>query len=176
MHTENTVYMRGPKSRIFQLAADIQHWPELLPHYTEVLVFEQSDDGTRKVVEMAAIRNDFPYKGRQFPVRWQSVQICEPETGRIYFKHLAGVALGMWVVWTLKDDPWGRGTQVTISHDLTYPLPFLNGWFARNMVGNQFVHAIAGRTLAVIKAIVEKEAQEKEAHGKEAAEKEEANL
>ena len=66
-----------------------------------------------------------------------------------------GVALGMWVVWSLEEDPWGRGVQVTIAHDLTYPLPFLNGWFARNMVGDQFVHAIAGRTLATIKATVE---------------------
>ncbi len=160
MHTENTIYMRGPKSRIFQLAADIQNWPALLPHYTEVLVFDQSNDGTRKVVEMAATRNNFPVKGSQFPVRWQSVQICEPETGKIYFKHIGGVALGMWVVWTLEDDLWGRGTQVTISHDLTYPLTFLNGWFARDMVGTQFVHAIAGRTLAVIKSIVENEAGE----------------
>jgi len=158
MHTENTVYMRGPKSRIFQLAADIQDWPALLPHYRQVIVFEQTDDGRRKVVEMAAERDDFPWPGLTFPVRWRSVQICEPETGRIYFKHIAGIARGMWVVWSLDDDPWGRGVQVTIAHDLTYPLPFLNGWFARNMVGDQFVHAIAGRTLATIKATVEKEA------------------
>ena len=168
MHTENTVYMRGPKSRIFQLAADIQDWPALLPHYQEVLVFEQSDDGSRKVVEMAAVRSDFPFKGQQFPVRWRSVQICEPETGKIYFKHLKGVAVGMWVVWTLEDDPSGRGTRVTISHDLTYPLFFLNGWFARDMVGDQFVHAIAGRTLAVIKDMVEQEALEQEALENEA--------
>ena len=158
MHTENTVYVRGPRSRIFELAADIQDWPTLLPHYREVIVFEQTDDGRRKVVEMAAVRNDFPFPGVQFPVRWRSVQVCEPETGRIYFKHLAGVARGMWVVWSLDDDEWGRGVQVTIRHDLSYPLPRLNGWFAQEMVGTQFVGAIAGRTLATIKAIVEKEA------------------
>ena len=67
MHTENTVYMRGPKSRIFQLAADIQNWPEILPHYREVIVFECSDDGSRKVVEMAAMRADFPMKGPVVP-------------------------------------------------------------------------------------------------------------
>ena len=156
MHTENTVYMRGDKAQIFQLAADIQDWPMLLPHYREVLVFEQTDSGSRKVVGMAAVRNDFPLPGVLFPVRWQSVQICEPETGRIYFKHTRGIARGMWVVWELKDDPWGRGVAVTISHDLTYPLPVLNGWFARDLVGEQFVHAIAGRTLATIKATVEK--------------------
>jgi len=90
-------------------------------------------------------------------VRWKSVQICEPETGHIYFKHLLGVAVGMWVVWSLEKDPWGRGIRVTIRHDLTYPLPFLNGWFAQDMVGRQFVGAIAGRTLATIKEIVENE-------------------
>lgn len=158
MYTENTIYMRGPKSRIFQLAADIQNWPTLLPHYRAVVVFEQTDDGSRKVVEMAAERADFPLPGFTFPVRWRSVQVCEPEAGRIYFKHIGGIAKGMWVVWSLEDDPWGRGVKVTIGHDLTYPFAFLNGWFARNMVGDQFVHAIAGRTLATIKAMVEKEA------------------
>lgn len=158
MHTENTVYMRGPKARIFQLAADIQDWPDLLPHYREVVVFERTDDGRRKLVEMAAVRDGFPLPGLRFPVRWRSVQVCEPETGRIFFKHTAGIALGMWVVWTLEDDIWGRGTRVTISHDLTYPFPILNGWFARDVVGEQFVHAIAGRTLATIKKTVEREA------------------
>lgn len=157
MHTENTVYIRGSKSRIFQLAADIQNWPDILPHYREVLVFEQTDDGRRKVGEMAAVRSDFPLPGIAFPVRWRSIQICEPNTGHIYFKHLAGIAQGMWVVWSLEDDPEGRGVRVSIRHDLTYPLPLLNGWFAQNMVGRQFVGAIAGRTLATIKEIVENE-------------------
>lgn len=159
MHTENTVYMRGDKARIFQLAADIQDWPTLLPHYRAVRVFEQTEGGARKVVEMAAVRNDFPLPGVTFPVRWRSVQICEPAAGRIYFKHTGGIARGMWVVWTIEDDPEGRGVAVTISHDLTYPFSPLNGWFARDLVGDQFVHAIAGRTLATIKAKVESETQ-----------------
>lgn len=159
MHTENTVFMRGPKARIFQLAADIQDWPTLLPHYRAVSVFEQSPDSLRKVVEMTAVRDDFPAPGLTFPVKWRSVQVCEPETGKIYFKHTAGVATGMWVVWSLEEDRWGRGVAVTIAHDLTYPIKMLNGWFAREMVGEQFVHAIAGRTLATIKATVESEAE-----------------
>ena len=63
----------------------------------------------------------------------------------------------MWVVWSLTPDPWGRGTKVTIAHDLAYPFAFLNGWFARALVGRGFVHAIAGRTLATFKQIVESE-------------------
>ena len=157
MYTEETVYIHGPQARIFTLAANIQDWADWLPHYREVIVFAQSDDGRRKDVEMAAVRADFPVPGVNFPVRWGSVQICEPETGRIYFKHTAGMALGMWVVWSLDQDSWGRGVKVTIRHDLTYPLPWLNGWFARELVGEKFVSAIAGKTLAALKARVEEE-------------------
>ena len=157
MHTTNAVYIQGPIERIFELAANIQDWPELLPHYRWVTVFDQSEDGLRKNVEMAAVRNDFPLPGMTFPVAWRSVQIVEPRVNRIIFKHLAGIAAGMWVVWTLEPDPWGRGVAVTISHDLTYPFVILNGWFAGDLVGKAFVHAIAGRTLETIKTIVELE-------------------
>ncbi len=160
MHTENTVYIQGPQERIFELAADIEDWPTLLPHYREVTVLESTPDGRRKVVEMAAVRDDFPAPGLAFPVRWRSVQVCDPERGEIFFKHLAGVAVGMWVVWSLAPDPWGRGVRVSIRHALVYPFGVLNGWFARDMVGRQFVAAIAGRTLATIKAKVESETQE----------------
>lgn len=159
MHTENVVYIQAPLARIFAMAADIGQWPRVLPHYRAVTVFEQSPDGSRKDVEMAAVRDNFPMKGRAFPVRWRSVQVCDKAAGRIYFKHIAGIAQGMWVVWQLTPDAWGRGTRVSIAHDLTYPFACLNSWFARDLVGRDFVQAIAGRTLAVIKALAEAEGQ-----------------
>ena len=156
MNTENTVVIRGSINRIFELAARIEDWPEILPHYREVFAFEQSEDGNRKVVEMAAVRDNFPLPGVQFPVRWRSVQICDPQDFKIYFKHTQGVALGMWVVWELVDNSDGT-VKVTIRHDLIYPFTFLNGWFAKELVGNIFVGYIAGRTLATLKSIVESE-------------------
>ena len=157
MHTENTITIHAPLARIFTLAADIQHWPNMLPHYRFVRVLDQNTDGTRKVVEMAATRADFPVKGINYPVKWRSVQICDHAAGRILFKHLAGIAQGMWVVWTLTPGKPGQGVRVTIAHDLAYPLPVLNGRFARDLVGRGFVQSIAGRTLATIKQIAEAE-------------------
>ncbi len=158
MHTENVVYIKAPAKRIFSLACDVGQWPRWLAHYRAVAVFEQSPDGSRKDVEMCAIREGFPVKGRAFPVKWRSVQVCDAAEGRIYFKHTGGIAQGMWVVWEIQSDEWGRGTRVSIAHDLTYPVDWLNGWFARDLVGRDFVHAIAGRTLATIKALAEAEA------------------
>lgn len=155
MHTENVVFIRGPIDRIFELAANVQNWPSMLPHYRFVDILEQSEDGNRKVVRMSAVRDDFPTPGARFPVTWRSVQVCEPDERKIYFKHVAGMAIGMWVVWDLTEDEWERGVRVSISHNLRYPLTLLNGWFASDVVGNGFVSSIAGQTLARIKEIVE---------------------
>jgi len=155
MHTENVIFIRGSVDRIFELAANIQNWPQLLPHYRFVEVVEQSVDGCRRVVVMSANRDDFPVPGARFPVTWRSVQVCDPDEHRIYFKHVRGMATGMWVVWEIDEDEWGRGVKVVIKHDLRYPFSILNGWFAGDVVGQGFVSAIAGRTLARLKEIVE---------------------
>lgn len=158
MHTENTVIMQGDRARIFELASRIEDWPRILPHYREVTVQEQQGDGSRRVVEMAAWRDDFPLPGIRFPVRWRSVQTWDEAKGEIRFIHIGGVALGMAVVWRLTPGSTGEGgVRVTIRHDLQYPLKIMNGWFARDLVGQVFIEHIAGLTLATIKRLVEDE-------------------
>ena len=147
MHTENKIVIKGDLERIFSLAADIADWPQILPHYRWVRVYQ--DDGRVKQAEMAARRG-------RFPVKWQTAQVVLPEEKRIFFFHTGGITRGMYVEWTLRDA--GSGTvEVTISHELSYPLPPLTGWFARGIVGALFVHHIAGLTLARVKEIVEGE-------------------
>ncbi len=147
MHTENQITIHGDADRIFALAADIAAWPRLLPHYRWVKVFQ--DDGRVKQAEMAARRG-------KFPVKWQTAQVVLPEERRIFFFHTGGVTRGMYVEWTLRETERGV-VQVTIFHELSYPLPPLTGWFARGVVGALFVRHIAGLTLARVKEIVESE-------------------
>ena len=148
MHTENQIVIQGDSDRIFAIAADIADWPRLLPHYRWVHV--SHDDGRVKQAEMAARRG-------RFPVKWQTAQVVLPEEKRIFFFHTGGVTRGMYVEWTLREANNGAVT-VTISHELSYPLPPLTGWFARGVVGALFVRHIAGLTLARVKEIVESEA------------------
>jgi 1-acyl-sn-glycerol-3-phosphate acyltransferase len=63
----------------------------------------------------------------------------------------------MYVEWRLTERSAleGGGVRVVIAHDLSYPLPFLTGWFARHIVGTFFVAHIAGKTLARFKVIAE---------------------
>jgi ribosome-associated toxin RatA of RatAB toxin-antitoxin module len=151
MQTENVVDMRGDPDRIFQLAADIQDWPIILPHYRYVVVEERTE--LTKVARMGAKR-DF------FPVSWQTTQDLRPDERRIRFFHIGGITKGMDVEWRIEP---GRGVggsvRVTISHSLNYAVPVLGAWFAGSIVGKLFVHYIAGKTLGCIKEIVEREAK-----------------
>src|SRR2546423_1879884 len=42
MRTSNTIFINGNPARIYELAANIQDWPRLLPHYRYVRVEEES--------------------------------------------------------------------------------------------------------------------------------------
>lgn len=148
METTNTVVMRGDPGRIFALAADIQDWPSLLPHYRYVVVEERSE--RHKVARMGASRDGFP-------VKWRCRQELLPGEGRILFKHIGGLTKGMEVEWRIEPGP--DGVRVTIWHALSYPVPLLGPLFAEHVVGRLFVHNIAGKTLKCIRERVETEAR-----------------
>jgi ribosome-associated toxin RatA of RatAB toxin-antitoxin module len=147
METTNSVVMRGDPGRIFALAAEIQDWPALLPHYRYVVVEERSE--RHKVARMGASRDGFP-------VKWRCRQELLPEEGRILFKHIGGLTKGMEVEWRIEPEP--DGVRVTIWHQLSYPVPLLGPLFAEHIVGRLFVHNIAGKTLKCIRERVETEA------------------
>ena len=150
MRTTNEIEIIGDAAliapRIYQLAADIQDWPALLPHYRYMRILERSEK--HKLADFGASRDGFP-------VQWRAKQELFPEERRITFTHVGGVTKGMWVEWRLEHR--GNSVRVTIDHELTYPIPLLGPLFARYIVGGLFVHNIANKTLRCIKAKVEAE-------------------
>ena len=148
MHTENAVAMRGDLERIVELAADVERWPQILPHYRWVTLLDGGGD--RKVVEMAARRD-------RIPVKWRAVQEIKRDgpTPVITYRHIWGVTKGMDVAWTF--EPRAESVLVRIRHDFRPPWPLVGGLIADRVIGPHFVAHIAGKTLATIKAIVENE-------------------
>ncbi len=145
MHTENHITIDAPVARIYELAARMERWPALLPHYRWVTILR--DEGAWRLAEMAASRDGFP-------VKWVSIQRLDPDQRRIYFHHVRGISRGMEVEWRL--EPAEGGVLVSIGHDFDPPWPRpLGPLFARHVVCNLFVHDIAGKTLRHIKHIAE---------------------
>lgn len=175
MKTSNTIEIMGDPQkigpRLYQLAADIQDWGWILPHYRYLRVTEQG--GNRKTADFGATRSFvlFRFKKRrnpddpenapvtysetgfEFPVKWQARQETFPAEKRITFHHIGGITKGMRVEWRIT--PQRDRMKVEIYHELNYKFPIFGKWFADKIVGKLFVHNIAGKTLESLKTIIE---------------------
>ena len=148
MQTETTASIHGPLPRIVELAADVERWPEILPHYRWVTLLEGSGD--RKVVEMAA------WRGR-IPLRWRAIQTIDRAGAApvIAYHHIWGPTRGMDVAWTFVErDGW---VDVAIGHDFRPPWPLVGNAVADHIIGPHVIEYVARRTLLTIKRIVERE-------------------
>jgi hypothetical protein len=130
----------------FRIAADVERWPALLPHYRRVRFRERSAFGTG-IVEMAAWR-DFGGPLR-WPTWWLSRMHVSDTEPAIYFVHVDGITRGMDVKWAFL--PHGGETLVRITHVWDGPAwPLIGGIAWRTVIAPGFVSAIARRTLAGI--------------------------
>lgn len=145
LHSRIGLAMAASPERIFALAADVERWPERLPHYRYV----RRLPGRERHFAMGARRGPIP-------VRWRAIQRPRPQDRVIEFVHTGGVTRGMEVAWRLepRNDDTGL-TDVSIEHRLDLGWPLVGGWVARHIIGPQFVEAIAGRTLRRIRQLAE---------------------
>jgi uncharacterized membrane protein len=139
--------MHAPVEVVYALAAAVERWPELLPHYRWVTILQEH--ASHRLVEMAASRDGVP-------LQWRAEQRCDPVTHCITFRHVRGVTTGMDVEWRFLPQP--DGVQVSISHDLRLRWPLIGGLVADLIVGPLFVENIANKTLRRIKVIAEAQA------------------
>lgn len=148
METTTAIQVRARPETIFRLAAAVERWPAILPHYRWVKVLREEDGGRRRTVEMAAWR-DF------IPLRWWAVQELLPEERRITFTHVGGPTRGMRVAWMCT--PLSESeTRVEIWHAFRprWPVPDA---LVRRVVGEFFVGHVAGKTLRRMKELAEAE-------------------
>lgn len=146
MRTVDELVVRAAPTTIFEIAANVEQWPALLPHYRYVKFRERRVGGG--VVEMSANR---PFGVVDWPTWWVSVMDTRPHADDpnpvIRFRHVEGITTKMDVEWVFV--PVTGGTRVTIVHVWDGPeWPMIGSIAARAVIGPVFVHGIASRTLA----------------------------
>ena len=139
--------MQAPRSAIFETAANLELWPKILPHYRYIHYLERGE--RRNVVVMAAKRSGIP-------ISWTSEQIIDRDKMEVRFTHLKAMTKGMHVVWTFNET--AEGVRVEIMHDLAFRVPALAP-LAEIIIGNFFIHNVAGKTLRCMKEYLESNGQ-----------------
>lgn len=135
--------MHAPKQAIFETAANLELWPQILPHYRSIRYLERGP--TRNIVVMAAVRSGIP-------ISWTSEQVIDREKVEVRFHHLKAFTKGMDVTWTFNETP--SGVLVQIVHHLQFRVPALAP-IADQIIGKFFIHHIAGETLRHMKTHLE---------------------
>lgn len=134
---------------MFAAASDVERWPRILAHYRWVRVLESRASGA--LVEMAAWRSFGPLR---WPTWWVSEMTVDAGAREIRYRHVRGITAGMDVVWRLL--PGSAGVAIELEHRWTGPAwPVIGPLAARAVIGPLFVHGIASRTLAGLKAHLE---------------------
>ena len=154
MRTVDERLVDAPLGRIFRLAAEVERWPAILPHYRYVRFVDRRADGGG-VVDMSANR---PFGLVQWPTWWRSRMAVNapggPRNPSIRYTHVAGVTRGMDVEWTFEE--MAGMTRVRIVHLWDGPaMPVIGGPTATLVIGPVFVHGIASRTLAGLANVAE---------------------
>lgn len=155
MRTVDEIVVAATPERCFRFGADVERWPEWLPHYRWVRFQRKDGFGTGRV-EMAARR---PFGPLPWPVWWVSEMTVDPSVPVVRYRHVDGITTGMEVAWTFEPSPNGT-TLVRIVHDWPegprWPVPGgLRRLIAATVIGPVFIHHVASRTLAGIKRAVE---------------------
>ncbi len=139
----------APPAAIYRLAAATERWPEILPHYRYVRVL--ADDGTTRTVAMGA-------RLGPIPLNWTARQTNDPQRPHIAFQHTGGPARGMDVEWLFIPLDATR-TEVRIVHRLAFIFPVAAEFLGKAIVSDIFIHGVATKTLACVKALAERAAQ-----------------
>jgi hypothetical protein len=154
MNSTIAITMKAPYDRIFPLAARVEEWGRILPHYRYVQVLKAGSH--RKLLSMSAWR-DF------IPVTWTAVLTViegnEARPGTIIFHHTRGLLRGMDVAWTFEVRPDRGDVVVRITHHLhkpPFPVRLLGKKRIDLIVGKLFIEYIAGKTLKRIKLLAER--------------------
>lgn len=153
MRTVDEHVAGAPADTCFRIAADVEGWPGILPHYRWVR-FRRKDGFATGEVEMAAWR---PFGPVGYPTWWVSEMRHDPDERTVRYRHVDGITRGMDVWWEVRPLSEDR-TLLRIVHEWPGPRwPLIGGFAARHVIGPHFVQAIAGRTLAGIADAAEAE-------------------
>ncbi len=133
----------APVDVCFRVGADVERWPEILPHYRWVR-FRQRQGFATGVVEMAAWRS---FGVIDFPTWWVSKMWHDRDAPAVYYEHVEGITSRMAVRWEFE----ARGTQtlIRVVHEWEGPRwPLIGRLAASAVIGPGFISAIARRTIA----------------------------
>jgi ribosome-associated toxin RatA of RatAB toxin-antitoxin module len=145
MRLEDSVLVRCPTGRLYDMVKDVERHADLLPGYLESRILERKEGSC--LVQREAIVDGHKR-------RWKS-EVWFEGNRRIHFRQVEGPLAGMHVQWVL--EPQNEVTRMSIIHDLRVK-PRWKGWWFERWIARPAIERTARSVLEAIKTVAEKKA------------------
>ena len=113
VHAE--IVITAPTERVYELAKDVERFPEFLPNVQQVTVRER--DGARTVSEWVGLVPEF-----RRTIKWVEEDMWDDQARSCRFRSLSGDWDRYEGVWTFEADGEGTRVKLEIGYDYNVPL------------------------------------------------------
>lgn len=147
---QSSIEIDGPIEKVYQLAKDIESFPQFMPDLKSVRVIERSEDGSRVVSEWVGIVKEF-----NTTVRWVEEDIWDDANYTCEFSLISGDYAkysGKWKFTNLGSRT-RFDSEIEVEYDVPLIGPLIKGLIAKKMKEN------VDNMLAAIKQKVEETAR-----------------
>jgi uncharacterized membrane protein len=115
---ELSLLVDAPVDRVYEVARDVEAFPDFMEDLQSLKVLERSEDGNRTVTEWVGLIREF-----KMTVKWTQEDVWNPATHRDDFKMLKGDMDSMSGYWQFKGE--GEQTRFDSVVDYEYNVPLI---------------------------------------------------
>lgn len=130
---ESAVTVNAPLERVWDVARNVEAFPQFMPDLKSLTVIERSSDGLRTVTEWVGIVKEF-----KMTVKWTEEDIWDRGAHTCAFRMLKGDLSRYDGVWTFQERDGGVRFESTINWEYDVPLigPLIKNLIASKMKEN----------------------------------------
>jgi uncharacterized membrane protein len=130
---EQTVIINAPIDHVYNVARDVETFPEFMADLRSLAVLERSEDGNRTVTEWTGLIREF-----KMVVKWTQEDIWDPAGRRDDFKMLKGDMTSMSGYWQFTGDLESTRFDSVMDYEYDVPLigPMIKNLIKKKMTDN----------------------------------------
>ena len=130
---EQSLTVNAPIERVYEIARDVESFPEFMEDLQSLAVVERSPDGNRTVTEWVGLIREF-----KMTVKWTQEDLWNPERHRDDFKMLKGDMDSMSGYWQFTEENGGTRFDSVTEYEYNVPLigPMIKALIKKKMEQN----------------------------------------
>ncbi len=114
---EITVEVNAPVDRVFEIARDVESFPDFMDDLQSLTILDSSADGNRTVTEWVGLVKQFAMK-----LKWQQEDVWDTEKKRDDFKALKGDIDEMSGYWQFSESGGVTQFESVVDYEVNVPL------------------------------------------------------